>query len=388
MKPDVDLLVAPSRIRHPELDGLRGSAILLVVVFHYSRFIRPGPIADHFIAYANIAWSGVDLFFVLSGFLIGGILIDYRDAQNLISVFYIRRALRIFPLYFLVLSSYVLCIALPVDVPYLFTGSVPLWSYVTFLQNFAMSWYGSGAAYLGPTWSLAVEEQFYLLFPLVVFYIAPRKLPYVLMAAIVVAISLRVALFHYFSMDNFLAFYVLMPCRADALSIGVLCAIVYRSPHLSGLVARNIKCLRLAVAGLLLCFVFAIDPIFSSKIMIFGGYTLLSLLYGTVLLISILGPDGLIRRVTNVAWLRSLGKIAFGVYLIHLAIVGFVAAALTGDAPRLNTVSDVLISVLSLTITVFVARASWEYFERHFVKFGGRFEFSTSPVLSPEREAV
>jgi peptidoglycan/LPS O-acetylase OafA/YrhL len=370
-----ELSARAASVRHPELDGLRGIAILLVIIFHYSRFIRSGPIADHLIALTNLAWSGVDLFFVLSGFLIGGILIDYRDSPNMFSVFYTRRTLRIFPLYFLVIFSYAICLSLHLKVPYLFDRQIPFWPYALFLQNFAMACYGSGSAYLGPTWSLAVEEQFYLLFPLIVWLMPPRTLPYLLLTAIAFAIPLRVALYHFYSAHHFLSFYVLMPCRADALSIGVLCAVVYRSASLRMIFTGNIYWLRWLAAAVLLSFTFMINPIFDSRLMLSGGYTILSAVYGSILLIALLGSDGHIRYITTRKWLCGLGRIAFAVYLFHLAIVGFVYAALTGNEPTLNSPKDLVVSTASIAVTVLLAVVSWQYFERHFIALGSRFRY-------------
>ena len=362
-------------IRHPELDGLRGIAILLVLIYHYSRFIKPGPVGDRLIAFANIGWSGVDLFFVLSGFLIGGILIDYRESPNLFPVFYARRALQIFPLYFLVLISYYVCLLFRPNIPYLFDKQIPIWPYAVFLQNFAMAWYGSGSAYMGATWSLAVEEQFYLLFPLIVWAAAPRKLPYLLVTAIILAIPLRVFLFHWFSGAHFLSFYVLMPCRADALSIGVLCAFVYRSPRLSEIFIRNLHWAGLFAATALLSLVFLINPDFGSRAMLSVGYTVLSLTYGAVLLICLLSSNKHMKYLTTRRWLRELGRIAFAVYLFHLAVVGFVYSSLVGTQPTLNSVRDVCIAIVAILITISLSIISWQCFERHFIAFGSKFRY-------------
>jgi peptidoglycan/LPS O-acetylase OafA/YrhL len=369
-----------SDIRHPELDGLRGLAILLVLIWHYSRFLNPDP-SNKFIRLTNITWSGVDLFFVLSGFLIGGILLDHRLSGNLFRVFYLRRAFRILPLYFLVLLSYIACLLLRMDIPYLFTGHIPIWSYATFLQNFTISWYALNPAYMGASWSLAVEEQFYLLFPLVVYFTPPRKLVFVLVAALLTAPLLRIVLYHWFSKDHFLAFYMLMPCRMDALSIGVLCAMAYRSAYFSRLFKENIGWLRPVVATSFVFLVYGIDPIFSSKLMIFGGYTVLALLYGFLLLDSILGPEGLLKRLTNLSWLRSLGKIAFSVYLFHLAVVGFAFFFVLGIEPGLSSLIEVFVAILAVLITLVLGWISWVFFERYFIAMGQIFRYQLSRPL-------
>lgn len=140
----------PQRV--PELDGLRGLAILLVLIWHYGLAVLKIPIglfAGPLILILNLAWSGVDLFFVLSGFLIGGILLDNREAPYYFKAFYTRRIFRIFPLYFMWLAIFALVVllALPsapaTPAAWLWGSPLPWWSYVTFTQNFVMSSIGA-----------------------------------------------------------------------------------------------------------------------------------------------------------------------------------------------------------------------------------------------------
>src|SRR5919199_1508083 len=203
--------------RYPELDGLRGIAILMVVAYHYE--LAP-------------FLSGVDLFFVLSGFLLGGILLEKKEAPNYFKAFYVRRICRIFPLYFLCLLVFL--ILLPVTLGWLFGDSIgmlagdslPLWSYFTFTHNFAMAQLGGwGTLWLAHTWSLAVEEQFYLILPLLICSFSRERLPYLLVGLILAAPLWRAFLYNFHPYGG-LASYVLLPCRADSLLVGVLCAYV------------------------------------------------------------------------------------------------------------------------------------------------------------------
>jgi peptidoglycan/LPS O-acetylase OafA/YrhL len=160
--------------RVPELDGIRGCAILLVIVWHYIaceiHATPPGIVRSYLVSALSLTVSGVDLFFVLSGFLIAGILLDNRSASNYFRVFYVRRVCRIFPLYFLVLGMFVAFVALGATqssrLSWIFHDPLPLWSYATFTQNVFMGLRGDfGPFWLGMTWSLAVEEQFYCFIP-------------------------------------------------------------------------------------------------------------------------------------------------------------------------------------------------------------------------------
>ena len=155
----------PRRI--PELDGLRGVAILLVLFCHYVSSVVNLPIhtfGSRLVILLNLTWSGVDLFFVLSGFLIGGILLEVRDSPRYFRTFYGRRVFRIVPIYALMLMFYWVSKAVARSGPaiaWLFDKPLPWIAYATFTQNIGMAWvHFFGAMPLAITWSLAVEEQF------------------------------------------------------------------------------------------------------------------------------------------------------------------------------------------------------------------------------------
>src|ERR1700676_1165017 len=173
--------------RLPELDGLRGIAILLVLVWHFTGMLcDPSQGLVQYIAWriAIIGQTGVDLFFVLSGFLIIGILIDNRESPNYFTTFYIRRALRILPPYLILLAGFWLCVSEAGGrLPYYFDRQLPLWSLLTFTQNWVMASLNTmGAMSIGGTWSLAIEEQFYLFAPALILLLPLRWLPKVLVA--------------------------------------------------------------------------------------------------------------------------------------------------------------------------------------------------------------
>jgi peptidoglycan/LPS O-acetylase OafA/YrhL len=223
-----------SSARLPELDGLRGIAILLVLIFHG---VSEQHFASSFLSRLRVVgrmgWTGVDLFFVLSGFLIGGILLDVRQSSSYFKTFYARRAYRILPVYFVVLALFSLRFFFPVAGPLggFSQSPVPWFSYLTFTQNIWMMLVGSlGAGTLAATWSLAVEEQFYLSAPLVVRKISGSRLALVLLAVIAAAPVLRTAIY-LGAAHGRIADYILMPCRADALSCGMLCAWMARTPR-------------------------------------------------------------------------------------------------------------------------------------------------------------
>src|SRR5260370_10622164 len=169
--------LAGYEVRVPELDGVRGIAIAMVLAHHYFLLPIRAPLAtlpSYFQAAGRLAWSGVDLFFVLSGFLLGGILLGACESSNYFRVFYVRRFLRIVPIYFICLSAGVLLTfffyrGLAPRLSWMFERPITLTPYFVFLQNL---WMAKRTTYgmfgLGVTWSLAIEEQFYLTLPLLI----------------------------------------------------------------------------------------------------------------------------------------------------------------------------------------------------------------------------
>src|SRR5580658_7786517 len=176
--------------RIPQLDGLRGVAIAMVLAYHYAdSVINDGPrFMKPLLRATCLGWSGVDLFFVLSGFLIGGILLDARESSNYFRVFYRRRAFRILPLYF----AFLALVFLPVH----FQSDIPWRACIFFYQNFWMALHNRLGEYtLNPTWSLAVEEQFYLTLPVLIYFVRPRRLIWIVCGGIIFAPLMRLAIF-------------------------------------------------------------------------------------------------------------------------------------------------------------------------------------------------
>ena len=213
----------------PALDGLRGIAILLVMFYHFTQtyiYYFSGILYKCF----DIGWCGVDLFFVLSGFLITGILFDAKNDPHYFRGFYMRRVLRIFPLYYGFL--FVLFVLVPLEHPFPslirqhITEQVWLWSYLT---NFAYCFspqYFIQKLHLAHFWSLAVEEQFYLIWPAVILFLQPKTAIRVSAICIGAALFLRFVLI--WDHVNAVTIFNLTPCRMDSLATGALCALLIR----------------------------------------------------------------------------------------------------------------------------------------------------------------
>ena len=371
--------------RIPELDGLRGVAIALVLYYHYfqARLTAPHGTVSYFLfAIGRLSWSGVDLFFVLSGFLIGGILIDNQGSPHYFSTFYIRRACRIFPIYlidcllFLLGSELLSGRRASPFWPYWYP-TLPRFSYLVYVQNLYMAhrgtWGGTGMA---PTWSLAVEEQFYLVVPTLLL-VFRRHIEYVLGAIILSVPILRVALYFRLPHGGF-ADYVLMPCRADALLLGVLCAVLVRRPWFWSLLAerRRAFCWAAAVLGLGLSWLGLENslPEFSLK-MASVGYTWLALFYSTILLLSISNQDALLAKGLRRKTLGWLGSISYGVYLFHFWILAGSVALLRGNTYAIHDFRDLAAVVFALSLTLAVCTLSWRFFEKPLVRLGHRASY-------------
>jgi peptidoglycan/LPS O-acetylase OafA/YrhL len=213
------------------VDGLRGIAILLVLFFHYVTSI-PAPryqLWQFLTTSSRLFWSGVDLFFVLSGFLIAGILVDSRGSARFFRTFYLRRFHRIFPLYFGWLALFYLGNYLDLDSKLgaeIFRTPVPLWLYPLFLQNNASLWFNAtDLPWMAMSWSLAIEEQFYVFLPCLVRFMRRTGLVILSTTVIVLSPACRVLLAKSYP-ERAWEFSSLS--RLDALAMGVLVALLVR----------------------------------------------------------------------------------------------------------------------------------------------------------------
>lgn len=205
--------------RVPQLDAVRGIAVLMVLVHNTGR----DP-ALHLGLLAKDGWMGVDLFFVLSGYLITCILLKAKGGEGYFRNFYVRRCLRIWPLYFSVLL--LMFVAIPVLRPsaakeIFEPRSMPWWSYLIFLQNFFIPAITKATASLAVTWSLAVEEQFYLFWPLLIFLFTESQLRKIAIGIVCLSPVLR-----FYLAQSGVDVYPNTFCRLDGLMAGALLALI------------------------------------------------------------------------------------------------------------------------------------------------------------------
>jgi peptidoglycan/LPS O-acetylase OafA/YrhL len=313
--------------RSPALDAVRGVAIGCVMLAHCfpENFPRGGLV-------------GVDMFFVLSGYLIGGNLIDRRDRSDFFGDFYRRRAFRILPLYLLVLAL----APLPLN--------QPLWRYLTFTQNIWWAWTGDmGNDWDSLTWSLAVEEQFYAVAPLLIVLVPLRRLPLVLLPLAALAPLCRSFA------TNATATYVLMPCRMDALFAGMLVAWMVRfaRPQPRLVLAATLA----SGAGYIATVGTAASR--ASPALWGAGYTVEAAFFACLLLaLAMRGWRG--NRVLG--W---FGMRAYGLYLTHTLMLAWTGSVIAG-----------------ITLSIAISALAWRWIEEPLIRFGRQPLFGLARTVS------
>ncbi len=367
----------------PQLDGVRGLAILVVTLYRFSKEIP----TDSWLGYGLHATfllgdRGVDLFFVLSGFLITGILVDAKGSKNYFSSFLARRSLRIFPLYF---SALFLCLIASKWVPAFSDMFAPaaeqqfyLWSY---LANIKMSVDGAWCfGYLDHFWSLAVEEHFYLVWPLALFLCTP-KTALRLALGLAVCSSVSRILFAKFS-ENGLAPDVLTLFRCDALLIGSMLALQIRTP--AGLQPLR----KWAVWVLPLCLAFGLGSSLLDKRFYTLPHTAWALVWASVLVWLLTGSEHkLLAKFFDRSYLRKLGKYSYAMYVFQsplIPVVGvvFSVSILTGLIGN-AILANILYITCMFTLTFGAALLSWHVLEKHCLKLKDWFpvhESTTKPA--------
>jgi peptidoglycan/LPS O-acetylase OafA/YrhL len=353
-----------SGTRIPELDGARGIAVLIVVVAHYFLEVEHG-----FAGFNKVGWMGVALFFVLSGFLIGSIILERKDSPNFFSVFYIRRALRIFPVYFATLA---LTFGFMWLLPSLNDEPMPVLSYLTFTQNFAMALRGSyGAGWLAPTWTVAVEEQFYLVIPLIIVSLPKRWLLPAIIGGILLCSVARALLYW---TGNEIAGQVTLLSGGNVLLSGVLAAHVHqRYPAVSEKALRMIPLA--AVAGLL----FVEFQTFATgwNLYFVTGPLLIAAVFVAYVLLAARGR--LPFRFLRWRFLQVSGTISYGLYLVHQPVAGVVHGLILGTPPDIATGPQVAVTFASLFAAIGLVWASWTLMESPLLRVGRQWQYKTEP---------
>lgn len=346
------------------LDALRGLAIAAVVFWHYGIvFVNDNPIRIAF----GLAWTGVDLFFVLSGYLIGGQLMDNRERHAYFVPFYARRAFRILPLY-------LLCLGLFSLLGYAARDETPFWSYFLFLQNFVWAAKGDwGPEWTQVTWSLAIEEHFYLLLPLVI-RVAPRRHLGVIVVVLAALGPLSRTVMLLGGTTPLTAFLV-STSRFDPLFIGVLAAWLMRHRAVASFFTRRRDALVattvLFAAGMAVITFIRWEPITFPKAIF--GYMCIGLFYGSFLLMVVTGPLPAWTSLP-VKVLSWLGIGAYSIYLFHIPVLVLA---------RLVVPVRGMVEVVALVVTLLLAIVCWRIIERPAIAFA-RQRFTYGSQTAPD----
>lgn len=344
------------------LDGLRGIAILLVLLAHAHVAASGDWPSLLTVVVQTGGWVGVDLFFVLSGFLITGILVRNRGSYGYFRTFYARRALRIWPLYYLTIALAFLV------APHIWLldvvsmqGHASTW--IFFLQNVYMAVQLPHVAAFDNLWSVAVEEQFYLVLPILVLRCSPKYLPLVLLGGVLVGLATRIIL--YAAGASPIVTYVLMPARIDSLAIGGLLSIGLANATWRAALARMAMPLVGLTALVLLCIGvadFGFDPY--QPMMRTWGYTVLAVFFGAILVMAV--TSSRVGGLLSAPWLRLFGKYSYAIYLLHYPLWGLIEPSLwqpivLGSHLPAQLVAWVVMATISLTI----GWLCWTLIERH-----------------------
>jgi len=333
----------------PAFDGLRGVAILAVVLYHCHPRLQ-GTFLDKFVVWG---WSGVSLFFVLSGFLITGIILDAGSSPHFYSNFYARRFLRIWPAYWLLLLLFYFFF------PFLFSGyrwmlhdiaAAPWLFLLLFVQNL---WPITLPGAIGPTWSLAIEQQFYLFWTPVARRLPPRWL--LLAATIMLAASLLLRLFcgNFFTPTNTLT-------HLDGLAIGSLVATALRVVRWPIAIWKWIARAALAVGAAGVALMLHRGSAFTD--------TLLAVGFGGMLLAALLGqaasrPTFYCRALT-LRPLLFVGKISYGLYVTHILVFSILGGYVDKPLDRFGIPGNLAIVGIRLVASIGFAALMWIRFEK------------------------
>jgi len=369
---------------YPAIDGLRGLAVLLVMWFHSSYFVfvaaeqpMEGAAWVYYI-FSVMGETGVDLFFVLSGFLITGILIDTRHQKNNFKHFYIRRALRIFPLYYTALFIFLAYFLFMVGLDEASGGlnHKKIAMFFGYVQNWLFHHSTDQFMLLSHTWSLAVEEQFYLIWPLVFLSFYKKGKPNAAIAICLVMIALSWVLRLYFGWNGFYKWsYTFTFSRLDVLAFGALLSILchQKAQWLQRL--RKASPYIIAVCFVLVSTIMFVGAINSGDIeganhaSVVYGLIIFAVLHASLLAYVFLSPaTNIFKRMLFIKPMRMLGKISYGLYLFHVPVMMIGVRLLYDNSSLGYWPAHIIILLGGGGVSFLLAYLSYHFYEKRFLR--------------------
>ncbi len=363
------------------LDGLRGTAVIMVLLFHFGwTFPETSVLALAVKRALWMGWVGVDLFFVLSGYLItrGLVAVSKRPTKERLRLFWIRRVLRIFPIYYIVLVVGAL-VALVVGAP------VPAFTYWVYLQNYTLAFDPDFLRWTAHFWSLAIEEQFYFLWPLLALLAPRRALVTVTVALALMCIVLRAALlFGPHLVDAEIAVklaYRATPTHMDGLLAGALLAILGSEPESAVSRAwRKVRGPLVLVAVVLLAGLVAWSRGFNNydRRVIVLGYPLLAFTFAGMVSLAV---DGALwpaaSRFLTSAPVRACGRVSYGMYILHWPLVALTVPMLEDAHSKISSAQGLALGVavvaVGIGLTYVAAAVVFAYIEMPFLRMKEKF---------------
>jgi peptidoglycan/LPS O-acetylase OafA/YrhL len=377
--------VVDDRAHLPALDGLRGMAVLLVVMLHLTMQIHdPSGVMTSFLKRVFFfGWSGVDLFFVLSGFLITGILDDAKGTSNYFRVFYARRMLRILPLYY---AALLIVFVIPRLVNtagaerFVMPVKDQLW-YWFYLQNFHPLpdlFYGL----VGHFWTLAIEEQFYLVWPLIILVLSRRSALWLCSALVLLSIAYRAVSGQVIPAFGSYATFA----HLDGLAVGSALALLYRTPGAIDWIRRRLPVIA-TVAVVVTVVVYAagrpIRPVLLR--------TCVAIVYGCLLVYAVERRNGFLASFFRSRTMRFFGRYSYGMYVLHVPMIAVGITIARISHTRLAFFGSELLGVL-LYVSFYIAAvtlAAWityNAYEKRFLRLKRRFIYRRPLEAVPRTE--
>jgi peptidoglycan/LPS O-acetylase OafA/YrhL len=371
----------------PALDGVRGLAAVTVFILHYGvdeqSYSLPSPLIGQAI---HLGWSGVSLFFVLSGFLITGILWDGFDREHWWANFYIRRSLRIFPLYYLAIFL-ALIASFTISAGQHDAKSLLIYAfYLQDIPSLTLHMVSVKHIFMGHFWSLAVEEQFYLIWPFVLFAVY-RKRPKSAQGLCVIvwflSLSFRIAVVALHLRVEWAMLFLLG--RAGELAAGAFLALLIRQPGAQPEQRDPLRAIPWCLGGasilLALIIYYTQSTLLEKPWMASAGLSLFSVFYMCIVALCL--KKGPLQHFFENSLLRWLGKISYGIYVWHLMLRSLFRGIVAHIAPHASrNTALILVFVVAAVGTLLLASLSFYFYESAFLRLKDKFAIIGAPRLT------